>query len=100
MSHRSLLVEVDLDLTFVLNYFRTFNTVLLVLALSIQFNVIYFNVAFTKLIVPKAGNRTLATMPARESWVGARLSNSCSPSGGLIAFTVTTVSVFFCIVQI
>jgi hypothetical protein len=54
----------------------------------ITFNVIYFNCAFTKIIVPKAGNRTLATMPARESWVGARLSNSCSPSGGLIAFTV------------
>jgi hypothetical protein len=67
---------------------------------SIQFNVIYFNCAFTKLIVPKEGNRTLATMPARESWVGARLSNSCSPSVGLTAFTVTTVSAVFCIVQV
>jgi hypothetical protein len=39
---------------------------------TIQCNVIYFNCAFTKLIVPKEGNITLATMPARESWVGAR----------------------------
>jgi hypothetical protein len=37
-----------------------------------KFNIIYFNCAFTKIIVPKAGNRTLATMPARESWVVAR----------------------------
>jgi hypothetical protein len=67
---------------------------------KIQFNVIYFNCAFTKLIIPKAGNRTLATMPARESWVVARLSHSCSQSVGLIAVTVTTVSVVFCIIQI
>jgi hypothetical protein len=65
----------------------------------IQFNVIYFNCAFTKLIVPKAGNITLATMPARESWVMARFSHSCSQSVGLIAVTVTTVSVVFCIVH-
>jgi hypothetical protein len=64
------------------------------------FNVIFFNCAFTKLIVPKAGNRTLATMPARESWVMARLSHSCFQSLGLIAVTVTTISVVFCIVQI
>jgi hypothetical protein len=67
---------------------------------TIEFNIIYFNCAFTKLIVPKEGNITLATMPARESWVGARLSNSCYQSVGLIAFTVTIVSVVFCIVQI
>jgi hypothetical protein len=67
---------------------------------SIKFNVIYFNCAFTELIVPKAGNITLATMPARESWVRARLSHSCSQSVGLIAVTVTTVSVVFCTVQI
>jgi hypothetical protein len=67
---------------------------------SIKFNVIYFNCAFNKLIFPKEGNITLSTMPARESWVGAWLSNSCSPSIGLIAFTVTTVSVVFCIAQI
>jgi hypothetical protein len=65
-----------------------------------QFNVIYFNCAFTKLIFPKEDNRTLATMPACESWVGARLSNYCSPSVGLIDFTVTVVSVVFCIFQI
>jgi hypothetical protein len=39
-------------------------------------------------------------MPARESWVMARLSHSCSQSVGLIDVTVTTVSVVFCIVQI
>jgi hypothetical protein len=64
------------------------------------FNVIYFNCAFTKLIVPKLGNRTLATLPGRENWVMARLSHSCSQFVGLIAVTVTTVSVVFCIVQI
>jgi hypothetical protein len=42
----------------------------------------------------------LATMPSRESWVGARLSNSCSPSVGLIDFTVTAASVVFCILHI
>jgi hypothetical protein len=67
---------------------------------DMQFNVIYFNCAFTKLIVPKAGNRTLATMPACESWVMARLSHSYSQSVGLIAVTVTTISVVFCIFQI
>jgi hypothetical protein len=67
---------------------------------SIQFNVIYFKCSFTKLIVPKAGNRTLSTMPAREIWVMAWLSHSCSQSVGLIAVTVTTVSVVFCIVQV
>jgi hypothetical protein len=66
----------------------------------IQFNVIYSNCAFTKLIAPKAGNITLATIPAREIWVMARLSHSCFQSIGLIALTVTTVSVVFCIVQI
>jgi hypothetical protein len=65
-----------------------------------KFNVIYFNCAFTKLIVPKEGNRALATMPARESWVGARLSNSCYPSVGLVDLTVTSVSVVFCILQV
>jgi hypothetical protein len=67
---------------------------------DIQFNVIYFNCAFTKQIVAKEGNRTLATMPAHESWVQARLSHSCSPSVGLVGFTVTAVSVAFCIVQL
>jgi hypothetical protein len=67
---------------------------------EIQFNVIYFNCAFTKLIVPKAGNRMLAAMPARESYVMARLSHSCYKSFGLIDVAVTTVSVVFCIVQI
>jgi hypothetical protein len=66
----------------------------------VQFNVILFNCAFTKLIVPKAGNITLATMPARESWLMAPLSHSCSQSVGLIAVTVTTISVVFCIVHI
>jgi hypothetical protein len=66
----------------------------------IQFNVIYFNCAFTKLIFPKEGNITLATMPAHEIWVKARLSHSCSPSVGLIDFTVTAVSVVFFIVQV
>jgi hypothetical protein len=67
---------------------------------DIKFNVIYFNCAFTKLIVPKEGNRTLAAMPARESWVGARLSNYCSPSVGMVDVTVTDVSVVFYIVQV
>jgi hypothetical protein len=67
---------------------------------TIQFNIIYFNCAFTNIIVPKEDNRTLATMPARDSWVGARLSNSCSPSVGLVDFDVTAVSVVFCIVQV
>jgi hypothetical protein len=71
-----------------------------IMSSTIQFNVIYFNCAFTKLIVPKAGNRTLATMPARKSWVMAQLSHSCSQSVGMIDVTVTTVAVVFCIVQI
>jgi hypothetical protein len=41
-------------------------------ASPIQFNVIYFNCAFTKLIVPKEGNRMLVAMPAHETWVEAR----------------------------
>jgi hypothetical protein len=63
-------------------------------------NVIYCNRAFTKLIVPKEGYRTLSTMPAREIWVGARLSNSCSPSVGVFDFTDTAVSVVFFVFQI
>jgi hypothetical protein len=64
----------------------------------IQFNVIYFNCAFSKLIVPKEGNITLATMPAHKSWVMARLSDSCSPSALDIA--VNSRSVSFCVIQV
>jgi hypothetical protein len=48
--------------------------------LSILFNIIYFNCAFSKLIVPQEGNIMLAKMPAHKSWVVVRLSQSCSLS--------------------
>jgi hypothetical protein len=42
------------------------------IAHNIQFNIIYVNCAFSKLIIPKEGNRALSTMPAQMSWIMAR----------------------------
>jgi hypothetical protein len=67
---------------------------------NIQFNIIHFNCAFSKLIFPKEGNIKLATMPVHKSWVVVWLSHSCSPSD--IPFDVAgdSRSVGFCIIQV
>jgi hypothetical protein len=67
---------------------------------DIQFNVIYFNCAFTKLIVPKEGNITLSTMTDHKSFIKAWLSHYCSPSDVLLDFTVISKSVGFSVIQV
>jgi hypothetical protein len=67
---------------------------------DIQFNVIYFNWAFSKLFVSKEGNRTLSTMPADKSWVMDQLSHSCSPSKSPLDIAVNSRSVGFCVIQV
>jgi hypothetical protein len=67
---------------------------------QIKFNVIYLSCDFTKLIVLKEGNSTLATMPAHNSWVKAWLSDSVSPSDVMLDITVFSKSVGFCFIQV
>jgi transcription termination factor NusB len=67
---------------------------------QIQFNIIYFNCAFSKLIFPKEGNITLSTMPVHMRWDMARLSHSCSPSESPLDIAVSSRYVGFYIIQV